>query len=44
MVDPVTEAKMREDLQHDDAIELGAVSEETHGGVDTAIEDREPLF
>lgn len=27
-----------------DPIELGAVSEQTHGGVDTEIEDREPLF
>ena len=35
---------MREELQNEDAIELGAVSEETHGGVETAIEDREPLF
>ncbi len=28
----------------DDLIDLGAVSEQTHGGVETEIEDREPLF
>jgi hypothetical protein len=36
------EANMRED--EIELIELGAVSEETKGGVDTEIEDREPLF
>jgi hypothetical protein len=31
MVDPLTEAMMREDLQHDDAIELGAATQVTQG-------------
>jgi hypothetical protein len=39
---PIKEANMREDQF--ELIELGAVSEETKGGVETEIEDREPLF
>jgi hypothetical protein len=36
---------MREDIHEQDAmIELGAVSEETKGGVELELEERDPLI
>ena len=38
------EKAMREVQSQDDVIELGAVSAETKGGIETEVEDRDPLF